>query len=665
MPPKKRRICAEAALENIMNFVHEEDGGDSDDDENFEDDLDELNSNDEAPDEEPETPEDPSVITNADGSDNGEEENDVGHSRLRRRQLTSNRLVNSIDACFDLEKYDPFPIPENLKIIRSVFKVDKNKKNNIVRTFQNQPPTGNAGRINRANVITARPGPQPKARETSSPRAAFELFFTKEIVQDIVSCTNKKIRLNLSKLPDDFITQNSRYSFMKETTVEEFYAWIGLHLYRGLYQLNTLSVDKLFSNKYGPAIFGAIMSRNRFSFIRANLGFDDETTRDERWKHDRFAAIRDIFEAFNYECMTCLVPGEYLSLDETLYPMRTQISFKQYNPNKPAKYGLLIKAINAAQYPYTFIAAPYCGKPVEIPGVHYVAGTEEIVKKMVGSLETAVSLAGRNISFDRLYTSITLALWLYDRNITCLGTMQANRKGVPDEMKNFKDREPLSSEIYWQKDGPLSMSSYVVKTTSTKKNVLMLSTLKPTLVTTKDDKRKKLGLYKLYDFTKGGTDIVDQRMGFHTTKTKSRKWTHVMFAYMMDTARVNSSTIFAMNESTDPKKLKSFEYAFDLVMGLVTPTIERRNQTAMLAATKAKIALCLGNNAPNPGPRTNHGPAIAQQRKRCTLCQQECSGAGYSQKKSSVPCVKSLCQSCGNSTCQKHMVQKCWSCAKE
>ena len=59
-----------------------------------------------------------------------------------------------------------------------------------------------------------------------------------------------------------------------------------------------------------------------------------------------------------------------------------------------------------------------------------------------------------------------------------------------------------------------------MKSSTRKKNVLMLSTLEPILGTTKYDDYHKLGLYKLYDFIKGGTDIVDQRMGLHTTKTK-------------------------------------------------------------------------------------------------------------------------------------------------
>lgn len=439
-----------------------------------------------------------------------ESDEDIRAGRLQRRQLTKNRLVNSIDTAINMDNYNPYEIPEEVKYIESVVKVDKKQEHNIVRTFQNQPPSINIDRNNRANVITGRQGTRQKARLTPTPRTAFELFFTEAMMTKIVLFTNRKIQCLLSKRPENFIAENSKYYYMKETNIEELFAFIGLYIYRGLYKLNTLSVDKLFSNKYCPPIFSATMSRNRFSFIRANLCFDDASTRDERWKQDRFAAMRDIFELFNFECMSCLVPGDYLSLDETLYSMRNQISFKQYNPNKPAKYGLLFKAINAARYPYTFIAYPYCGKPKEDGGKYYVQGTEPIVKHIIETLlANAIPLAGRNISFDLLYTSLSIALWLYDRHITCLGTMQINRKGIPAEIKAIKTREDLSTEIYWQKDGPLSLS-YVVKTASGKKNVLMLSTLKQILGTTKDDKREKLALYKLYDFTKGGTDIVDQ-----------------------------------------------------------------------------------------------------------------------------------------------------------
>ena len=167
--------------------------------------------------------------------------------------------------------------------------------------------------------------------------------------------------------------------------------------------------------------------------------------------------------------MLVLTPGDYLSLDETLYSMRMQISFKQFNPSKLAKYGLLFKYVNAARYPYTFISSPYSGKPTEEGGQYYIQGTEAIVHYIIETLSTNSSLAGRNISLDRLYTLIPLAKWLLEERITCIWTMQLNRKG--DELKETKNRELLSSEIYWDENSPLSISSYVVKTSKVKKKL--------------------------------------------------------------------------------------------------------------------------------------------------------------------------------------------------
>ena len=80
----------------------------------------------------------------------------------------------------------------------------------MLSTFQNFLPRGNVGRNNRANTITGRQGPQPKAQNTPSPRTAFELYFTADIVQSIVLHTNTKVQNTLSKLPDNFVAQDSR-----------------------------------------------------------------------------------------------------------------------------------------------------------------------------------------------------------------------------------------------------------------------------------------------------------------------------------------------------------------------------------------------------------------------------------------------------------------------
>ena len=62
----------------------------------------------------------------------------------------------------------------------------------------------------------------------------------------------------------------------------------------------------------------------------------------------------------------------------------------------------------------------------------------------------------------------------------------------------------------------------------------MLSTLNPFLGLTKDDGKCMPAIIKFYDFTKGGTDIVDQIMGKHTVKLMSSKWTIAAFSYIID-----------------------------------------------------------------------------------------------------------------------------------
>ena len=50
------------------------------------------------------------------------------------------------------------------------------------------------------------------------------------------------------------------------------------------------------------------------------------------------------------------------------------------------------------------------------------------------------------------------------------------------------------------------------------------------------------------------------------------------FAYMLDTCRVNSCTVYAMNNSKDPRSQDSFSFGIGLVMSLVLPFIQMRPQ---------------------------------------------------------------------------------------
>ena len=86
--------------------------------------------------------------------------------------------------------------------------------------------------------------------------------------------------------------------------------------------------------------------------------------------------------------------------------------------------------------------------------------------------------------------SIPLAEWLYDKNITCIGTLNSNRKGMPKEIKETKSREENSWISCKSDKGEVTLNSHVVKINSSGiRNVLLLQTTNPAHYVTQDDKK--------------------------------------------------------------------------------------------------------------------------------------------------------------------------------
>ena len=59
-------------------------------------------------------------------------------------------------------------------------------------------------------------------------------------------------------------------------------------------------------------------------------------------------------------------------------------------------------------------------------------------------------------------------------------------------------------------------------------------------------------------------------MNFYSNKAKSRRWTMTALAYVLDTCRVNASTVIALNQSIEPRNTNSFDFEITLVLQLVS-----------------------------------------------------------------------------------------------
>ena len=123
------------------------------------------------------------------------------------------------------------------------------------------------------------------------------------------------------------------------------------------------------------------------------------------------------------------------------------------------------------------------------------------------------------------------------------------------------------------------------------KNVVILPTTRPMHSCTKDDNKSKPHIFRFYDLTKGGTDIVDQMNNYFTTRAKSLRWAMIVHFYMLDTARVNAKTIWCIKNGIDHHKLKSYNFGWDLAKTLTMPHVIRRdvNGLGLMVQLKKKI----------------------------------------------------------------------------
>ena len=140
-----------------------------------------------------------------------------------------------------------------------------------------------------------------------------------------------------------------------------------------------MSTSTIWHHESSNELFSVTMSHSRFKFISCFITSDDKGSRTEHWKTDKFACMRELFRLMSVSNAKCTYPSLVLSVDETLQPYCGAICFKQYNPNKSAKYGLLIRGARDLTTTHTHYILQYASKPKVAQGdsaKYYVTGTD-------------------------------------------------------------------------------------------------------------------------------------------------------------------------------------------------------------------------------------------------------------------------------------------------
>ena len=488
------------------------------------------------------------------------------------------------------------------------------------------------GRAPARNLLRSRPGVIPGVNPSSNKDSFF--LFMDAIIDEAVRFTNLEARRRIS----EYNRAHQKQKVWTKIDREEMDAFIGLHVIGGALKANYRNTLSLWSERDGPPVFRATMSRERFLIIKRFFRFDDRTRRDAT---DPLSPVRDVWQAFVEKLQQFYVPHENLTIDEQLLEFHGRVKFRVYMKSKPSKYGIKIVWLCDAETSYALNAIPYIGET-----------TLSLAEKNGMSTPEAITIAvvkpflnkGYHITADNWFTSTSLAEKLMAKDTTLVGTVRSNKRELPPKARSIAGRQKKSAEFFSSRDQILV--SYWDKGT---KPVLLLSTLHTEAAI------NDVGLPEIiqhYNETKSGVDSMDRMVKYYTSKRKCFRWTYGFFCNMIDVALLNACVIMRpkAEPSTSDGNMFRFNFLMETGYELVDSQIKKRASVERLSKSVSIAMNLLGYKR----RISNDATRIHQRSGRCKICARE-KDRKTTQK----------CSSCDAFVCTMHSLKviHCFDCS--
>lgn len=166
--------------------------------------------------------------------------------------------------------------------------------------------------------------------------------------------------------------------------------------------------------------FSAPQCHNRhFHVLSRVIRFDNRETRHQRHQNDKLAPIRELWDKWVERLPLIYNPGPAVTVDERLVAFRGRCRFKQYIPNKPAKYGIKLWTACDSKSSYAWNMQVYTGKSSS--GVPEKNQGQRVV------LEMTEGLQGHTVVCDNFYTSYNLGKELLRKKTPWWGQSEGTR----------------------------------------------------------------------------------------------------------------------------------------------------------------------------------------------------------------------------------------------
>lgn len=402
--------------------------------------------------------------------------------------------------------------------------------------------------------------------ENVSPNDFFSQLFGDSVIDTIVTETNRYAR---QKLGD-----TRRLEKWKDITNRELKAYFGICIIMGINILPQIAMYWSTNSFIGNSGIQSIMTKNRFEEVSQYLHFVDSNTELARGdaNYDKLFEIRPILSIILDNIQNAYEPSKNLSVDEAMIAFKGRLSFLQYMPAKPTKYGIKVWMAADSQNGYVCNYAVYLGQEGEarLHGLGY-----DVVMKMARPFLNK----NRHIFFDNFFTSTILMQHLLAQNTYACGTVRCNRKDLPPCSKNkLQQGERVSAQ----------RNQLVFTKWHDKRDISFLSTnvlpSEPARVVQRRRNGRNFDIEKprvadVYTAYMGGVDRANQLRSFYFAGYSSRKWYRYIFWFLFNLAVCNAFVLESFHRTTHGQRKRAMiNFRLDLAKQLIDGFSQRQRK---------------------------------------------------------------------------------------
>ena len=237
--------------------------------------------------------------------------------------------------------------------------------------------------------------------------------------------------------------------------------FLAVVLNMGIIQLGNLKDYWRTDDTTDLPFFRSVFSRDRFFQIFGALYVGDPTVTTKQ------AKIQPLLDKLCTSFSSSYTPHQQISIDESVISFKGRVAFKQYLNCKPNPWGIKAYVLADSVTGYLRQLCIYYGPETVLGDFPSLGQTGRVVC----TLAEPFSNSGYDLYIDRFYSSPSVATQLTSMGITVTGTVQSNRKGLPEGIQKKTGKGTV--EAFRSDDGN---GDQLFLTWMDKRMILMLST---------------------------------------------------------------------------------------------------------------------------------------------------------------------------------------------